>query len=81
MSGKMLIEWRHGICADITKTRYMDEEISRTSHTEIVNIFFPQENEDSNDSQSETSDEKSSELRLAVDAVKPSNTSDDGRDT
>lgn len=44
MSGKLLIEWRHDFCAEITKKRYIsDQEMYRSAHAEIVNLFFPQE--------------------------------------
>jgi NACHT domain- and WD repeat-containing protein len=63
MSGKLLIEWRHDLCAEITKKRYInDQETMRMAHAEIVNLFFPQETSDESDEiNSETSD-KSSEF-------------------
>jgi hypothetical protein len=63
MSGKLLIEWRHDLCAEITKKRYINEqEMMRLAHAEIVNLFFPQETSDESDEiNSETSD-KSSEF-------------------
>lgn len=63
MSGKLLIEWRHDLCAEITKKRYInDQEMMRLAHGEIVNLFFPLETSDESDEiHSETSD-KSSEF-------------------
>lgn len=63
LSGKLLIEWRHDLCAEITKKRYItDQEVMRAAHAEIVNLFFPQESSDDSDEiQSENSD-KSSEF-------------------
>lgn len=50
MSGKLMIEWRHDLCAEITKKRYInDQETLRLAHTEIVSLFFPQENSDESD--------------------------------
>lgn len=61
MSGKLLIEWRHDLCAEISKKRYVnDQEMLRQAHAEIVNLFFPQENSDESDEiNSETSDKSS----------------------
>jgi hypothetical protein len=58
MSGKLLIEWRHDMCAEITKKRYInDQETLRFAHAEIQNLFFPQETSDESDEiHSETSD-------------------------
>lgn len=62
MSGKLLIEWRHEICKEIAQKRYgMDQEKARIAHAEIVNLFFPQESDDSEEAHSEIS-EKSSEF-------------------
>lgn len=61
MSGKLLIEWRHEICKEIAQKRYrVDQEKARLAHAEVVNLFFPQESEDSDEAHSEIS-EKSSE--------------------
>lgn len=47
MSGKMLIEWRHDLCSEITKKRYInDQENLRLAHVEIVSLFFPQDTPD-----------------------------------
>jgi hypothetical protein len=61
MSGKLLIEWSHDLCVEITKKRYItDQEMLRQAHSEIVNLFFPQETSDeSDDINSETSDKSS----------------------
>lgn len=65
MSGKLLIEWRHDLCAEITKKRYIsDQEVMRATHAEIVNLFFPTDDE-SEEIHSETSD-KSSELQKCI---------------
>lgn len=67
MSGKLLIEWRHDLCFEITKKRYInDQEVMRSAHAEIVNLFFPQETSDESDEiNSETSD-KSSKLSFVL---------------
>lgn len=63
MSGKLLIEWRHDICAEITKKRYInDQESLRLAHAEIVNLFFPQENSDDSDEINSETSEKSSKF-------------------
>lgn len=66
MSGKLLIEWRHDLCIEIVKKRYIsDQEMMRQAHGEIVNLFFPQETSDESDEiNSETSD-KSSEFEVS----------------
>lgn len=53
MSGKILIEWKHRLCAELTRQRFMDADISRTVHIEIANIFFNQEQDDSDEISSE----------------------------
>lgn len=53
MSGKILIKWRHNLCAEIAKKRYMDPENTRAMHIEIANIFFNQEGDDSDETSSE----------------------------
>ncbi|XP_058836478.1 protein qui-1 [Topomyia yanbarensis] len=60
MSGKLLIVWRHSLCSDITKVRYMTPEISRSVHSEIVNLFFPPDSEESDEISSEQQSRKSS---------------------
>ena len=67
LSGKVLIEWRHDLCAEITKKRYInDQEVMRLAHAEIVSLFFPQETSDESDEiNSETSDKSSKFLRLS----------------
>ncbi|XP_055622084.1 protein qui-1 isoform X3 [Toxorhynchites rutilus septentrionalis] len=60
MSGKLLIVWRHSLCSDITKVRYMTPEISRAIHSEIVNLFFPPDNDESDEISSEQQSRKSS---------------------
>lgn len=63
MSGKLFIEWRHSLCAEITRQRYMDQEIARQAHKEIVNLFFPQEeNEESDESRTEEKSDKSGNI-------------------
>ena len=66
MSGKLLTEWRHDLCAEITKKRYIsDQEALRIAHAEIVNLFFPQETSDESDEiNSETSDKSRKFLTL-----------------
>lgn len=63
MSGKVLIQWRHSLCDDISKSRYMDPDTTRAVHTEIANIFFSQDAEDS-DETSTVNSEHSGELFL-----------------
>lgn len=54
MSGKVLIHWRHSLCAELTRTRYMtDKESIREMHVEIANIFFNPEVDDSDESSNE----------------------------
>lgn len=53
MSGKILIEWKHRLCSDISRQRYMDPDITRSVHIEIANIFFNQEQDDSDEISSE----------------------------
>ena len=68
MSGKLLIEWRHDLCAEITKKRYInDQESLRFAHAEIVNLFFPQDTSDESDEiHSETSEKSSKFLTFFV---------------
>lgn len=50
MSGKVLIQWRHSLCAEIAKARYMTtREVIRQAHIELANIFFGEATEDSDD--------------------------------
>ncbi|XP_055611687.1 protein qui-1 isoform X2 [Uranotaenia lowii] len=60
MSGKLLIVWRHELCSEITKSRYMTPEIARTVHSEIVNLFFPPDSDESDEISSEQHSRKSS---------------------
>lgn len=53
MSGKVLIQWRHCLCRDIARKRYMDPETTRSMHIDIANIFFNQEQDDSDEISSE----------------------------
>lgn len=53
MSGKILIEWRHSLCREVTKTRYMDPDITRSAHIDIANIFFNPDQDDSDEISSE----------------------------
>lgn len=53
MSGKVLIEWKHRLCSELSRQRYMDPDITRAVHIEIANIFFNQEQEDSDEISSE----------------------------
>lgn len=55
MSGKIIIQWQHSLCAEIAKSRYTDPEKTRAMHTEIANIFFNQDTEDSDETSSERS--------------------------
>lgn len=53
MSGKVLIEWKHRLCSELSRQRYMDPDITRGVHIEIANIFFNQEQDDSDEISSE----------------------------
>lgn len=53
MSGRVLIEWKHRLCSELSRQRYMDPDITRAVHIEIANIFFNQEQEDSDEISSE----------------------------
>lgn len=67
MSGKLFIQWRHSYCAVTARKRYIDKEISRQAHKEIVNLFFPQEDaaaEESDDSHTDEKSEKSGKLNV-----------------
>lgn len=65
MSGKLIIEWRHDLCIEIVKKRYInDQEMMRQAHAEIVNLFFPQETSDDSDEINSETSEKSSEFDL-----------------
>lgn len=66
MSGRILIQWRHSLCAEIAKHRYMDPEETRAIHTEIANIFFNQYNEDSDEISSEQQSEKSGKINITT---------------
>lgn len=59
MSGKVLIQWRHSLCAEVAKARYMTtREVIRQAHAEMANIFFGEASEDSDDVTSSHSDTK-----------------------
>uniref|UniRef100_A0A182UMK7 WD_REPEATS_REGION domain-containing protein n=1 Tax=Anopheles merus TaxID=30066 RepID=A0A182UMK7_ANOME len=60
MSGKLLIVWRHSICSEITRVRYMTPDITRSIHSELVNLFFPPDGDDSEDMSTEQHSRKSS---------------------
>lgn len=65
MSGKLLIEWRHDLCAEIAKKRYLsDQDVLRVAHAEIMNLFFPQETSDDSDEINSETSEKSGELLI-----------------
>lgn len=53
MSGRILIEWKHRLCSELSRQRYMDPDITRAVHIEIANIFFNQEQDDSDEISSE----------------------------
>ncbi|XP_058122559.1 protein qui-1 [Anopheles ziemanni] len=60
MSGKLLIVWRHSICSEISRARYMTPDIARSIHSELVNLFFPPDGDDSDDISTEQHSRKSS---------------------
>ncbi|XP_016984916.1 uncharacterized protein LOC108048641 isoform X2 [Drosophila rhopaloa] len=47
MSGKVLIQWRHNYCSSVAKRRYMDVQRTRSLHSELANLFFPQDEDES----------------------------------
>lgn len=53
MSGRVLIEWKYRLCSELSRQRYMDPDITRSTHIEIANIFFNQEQDDSDEISSE----------------------------
>ncbi|XP_055320250.1 protein qui-1 isoform X3 [Sitodiplosis mosellana] len=53
MSGRILIEWKHRLCSELSRQRFMDPDITRAVHIEIANIFFNQEQDDSDEISSE----------------------------
>ncbi|XP_067632448.1 protein qui-1 isoform X2 [Eurosta solidaginis] len=53
LSGKVLLQWRHSYCAELSKNRYMDAQSTRAMHIAIANIFFQPENEENDGSTSE----------------------------
>lgn len=63
MSGKLLIHWRHDLCGEIAKERYMDMDVIQLTHKELANLFFQQEADDSGD---ETSSEHSQDVHNDV---------------
>ncbi|XP_055387023.1 protein qui-1 isoform X2 [Condylostylus longicornis] len=71
MSGKVLIEWRHGYCKDLAKSRYLDRTIERAIHTEIANIFFSQEQDESDEITSEKTDSTVSQQKPKEESPKP----------
>lgn len=70
MSGKVLLQWRHSYCAELSRKRYMDAQSTRAMHIAIANIFFQQENEENDASTSENasgeSDKHSGELKIQL---------------
>ena len=66
MSGKILIEWRHKLCAEIAKTRYITQDICLSVHTEIANIFFNQFTDESEDTASEHSEKSGKIISLKL---------------
>lgn len=52
MSGKLLIEWRHSLCAEISQKRYMTPDGTRRAHVELANIFFNHEIDEYDDTSS-----------------------------
>lgn len=69
MSGKVLIQWRHSLCAEVAKARYMpSREVIRQAHAELANISFSEGTDDSDEVTSSHSDNKHGE-----DCFPPSN--------
>ncbi|XP_053677511.1 protein qui-1 [Anopheles nili] len=60
MSGKLLVVWRHSICSEITRARYMTPDSARSIHSELVNLFFPPDSDDSEEMSTEQHSRKSS---------------------
>lgn len=63
MSGKILIQWRHSLCAEIARTRYSNPERTRAVHTEIANIFFNPADADAGDDSGDGDDTSSQHSR------------------
>lgn len=60
MSGKLITEWRHDLCMEVAKKRYLNnQDVLRCTHAEIVNLFFPQETSDDSDDINSDMSEKS----------------------
>lgn len=58
MSGKLVTEWGHEITKEIAKARYLGkQEISKTTHGEIGNLFFSEFSETDENSESEADEE------------------------
>lgn len=58
MSGRLLLCWRHKLTYNVMRKRYLrSQEMQRTLHSEIVNLFFSEFN--SNDSDEENGENKS----------------------
>ncbi|XP_065201622.1 protein qui-1 isoform X2 [Planococcus citri] len=60
MSGRLLLCWRHKLTYNVMRKRYLrSQEMQRTLHSEIVNLFFSEFS--SNDSDEENGESKSPE--------------------
>lgn len=61
MSGRLLLCWRHKLTYNVMRKRYLrSQEMQRTLHSEIVNLFFSEFNSnDSDDENGENSENKS----------------------
>ncbi|XP_076262611.1 NACHT domain- and WD repeat-containing protein 1 isoform X1 [Rhynchophorus ferrugineus] len=50
MSGKLLIEWKHTMIKEFMKARYLpNHEVTKTIHSEMVNLFFSEFLEENSD--------------------------------
>lgn len=71
MSGKVLNHWRHSLCAEVAKARYMTtREMIRQAHVELANIFFgeaaAEDSDEVSTSHSEAKAGESGRLRNAL---------------
>ncbi|KAK7595341.1 hypothetical protein V9T40_013166 [Parthenolecanium corni] len=58
MSGRLLLCWRHKLTYAVMRKRYLrSQEAQRTLHTEIVNLFFSNFNNDDNNNSNNNDDD------------------------
>lgn len=58
MSGRLVIEWSHEGIKEVAKKRYLtSQEIIRSNHADIGNLFFSEFSDSDENSESEAADE------------------------